>query len=625
MDLTTKYTIIIPVYNAFEYLFTCLESVLLNTDPFHTILVIDDASTEGDLEKQLESWPKAIQYLKNNKNLGFVKSVNKAISHASHVSFGNVVLLNSDTIVSKNWIEKLDKALNFAPNIGLASPLSNYATLLSVPSLFKYNTLPPEHTFDDINLFLEKTYKNSPPIEIPVGVGFCLAIKKEVIQEIGLFDENFSPGYGEECDYCLSAQRAGFLTVAAIDTYVYHFGSKSFGDTTSFELKKINEEKMAEKWPKYKSEITEFYSKNPLRHIQETINTLYRPKQKKNVLEVLHTYNTIGGTEQHTKQIMEELKDKYKFTVVYPGGFNRDIPGNPRICYLWWADKDRLSQMLSGNYDIVHFQHTLNWRDKVVDLVKEVKNHPSKPKIVISLHDLYFLKTPEVFDLVDLIIVPSLFIKQKLPEGQLFKTVLVPHGIKPFKNRPPRGPGGGLLRVAFLGAFCRDKGALHFLEVVRLVKEKDLEDKFEFHIIGQADTPYLPIIKKEKIKYTGRYHVNSLPELTKDIDVILILSQVEESFCLTLSEAQALGIPVICTRKGAMPERMSEQDRGTSSPEETLEILKKYLDEKGNLDYRKVRPKGEKIITIKSNANVYSDLYEKVLLNETVNSCTNSR
>lgn len=128
--------IIIPVFNGYDDLIKCVDSVKKHTDfNKHRLIIIDDKSTDGRIKEYLDS----LQYencivIYNEKNEGFSASVNKGMLSSEE---NDVLLLNSDTIVTKNWLEKIQRAAYSAGEIGTVTPLSNAATLASYPVFFK--------------------------------------------------------------------------------------------------------------------------------------------------------------------------------------------------------------------------------------------------------------------------------------------------------------------------------------------------------------------------------------------------------------------------------------------------------------------------------------------------------
>jgi GT2 family glycosyltransferase len=222
--------IIMPVYNGYECIMDCIDSVLRNTDLYlNTLVIIDDKSTDSHIHeylKQINTYGngKNINILYNQRNVGFTKTINKGMKSSPE----DVIILNSDTIVTKNWVDKLQRASYSKPRIATATPLSNYITINGIPEPFRYNTIPNGMNVDTFGDFIDKISLRYYP-EIPAGVGFCMYIKRSVLDEIGYFDEdNFGKGYAEETDFCMRALKRGYTHVIDDATYIYHIGGVSF-------------------------------------------------------------------------------------------------------------------------------------------------------------------------------------------------------------------------------------------------------------------------------------------------------------------------------------------------------------------------------------------------------------
>jgi GT2 family glycosyltransferase len=222
--------IIMPVYNGYEYLKDCIKSIFLNTDlKSHTLVIIDDSSTDSRVTaylKELEEGRdgKRIEILFNTNNQGFVKTINRGMK----LSPGDVIILNSDTLVTKNWVDKLRRAAYSKPRVATATPLSNYMTINGIPKPFQYNAIPSGMNVDTFAAFLEDISLLYYP-EVPAGVGFCMYIKRDVLEQLGYFDETkFEKGYAEETDFCMRALKQGFVHVLDDSTYIYHVGGVSF-------------------------------------------------------------------------------------------------------------------------------------------------------------------------------------------------------------------------------------------------------------------------------------------------------------------------------------------------------------------------------------------------------------
>ncbi len=232
--------VVIPVHNAPAETAACVTSVLETRTPaVHNVILVDDGSGEetATLLAGVAHSEVNVQMLRSDVATGFARAVNRGLE----VSTADmVVILNSDTVVPKNWIEKLADAMFRPENVGIVGPMSNAAGLQSWP---RYEAGPREHAvgqtainglpdgmnLEDVNCLLEE-HAPMKPVRSPLVHGFCLAVRREVIEDIGFLDEVFFPeGFGEEDDYCLRAVDAGWTLAWAINTYVWHEKSASYG------------------------------------------------------------------------------------------------------------------------------------------------------------------------------------------------------------------------------------------------------------------------------------------------------------------------------------------------------------------------------------------------------------
>lgn len=215
------FDIIICVHNSPNHLRQCLTSISQSSslEIFNIIIVDDfsDAVTKKVIKEFQTKYHNNIDVITNQLNLGYVKSANIGIKKSVSK---NIVLVNSDVIVSNNWLEKFEEALKSDQTIGLISALSNHGANLTI-------RMPPGFDYIQMNDFIEKNTKKLYPDAMTV-VGHCLLITRKVIEKIGLFDEIYSPAYTEETDYHFKAISKGFRAVVADDTYVYHKGEGSF-------------------------------------------------------------------------------------------------------------------------------------------------------------------------------------------------------------------------------------------------------------------------------------------------------------------------------------------------------------------------------------------------------------
>lgn len=225
--------IIICIHDALDDVKLCLSSVLEDLRRGHRLIVVNDCSAQPTTEylRGLARKNRNITLIENESNLGYTKSANRGLSEGKS-KFR--IILNSDTIVTRNWALKLlDVALQ-SDQIGIVGPLSNAAGIQSIPyirgtnSNTAINLIPDGLTYEEIDAFLENVDGSSTFPVVPLVHGFCMGIKGEVFEQIGYFDsENFERYYGEENDFCFRAAKAGYTMALATNTFVFHRKSRS--------------------------------------------------------------------------------------------------------------------------------------------------------------------------------------------------------------------------------------------------------------------------------------------------------------------------------------------------------------------------------------------------------------
>ncbi len=225
--------IIICVHNALEVIRRCLESVIAKTLPPYNIVLVDDGSdapTRDFLSEFAETFGATL--VRHESPKGYTFAANAGMRACAEPF---LVLLNSDTEVSEGWLDRLMDHLRRDPSAGMIGPLSNTASWQSVPSLFEegdwaQNQLPSGVSVDEMARLVAL---KAPRIGVSLGFlnGFCILIRRRLLDEVGMFDEQtFGAGYGEENDLCIRARRKGWRLLVADDAYVFHHQSRSYGD-----------------------------------------------------------------------------------------------------------------------------------------------------------------------------------------------------------------------------------------------------------------------------------------------------------------------------------------------------------------------------------------------------------
>lgn len=301
---TRKIAVIIPVHGAMDVTRDCLNSVFASIPAGTVVIVVDDASDAPDLVLWLDTLKRQrkIRLLRHTSNLGFPISVNAGLREAAGLpGQRDMVVLNSDTVVTPGWLDGLRHAVHADADIGTATPLSNAATIMSYPHARQANPAPVGTVLADLARQAQAANKLAT-IEIPTAIGFCMYVRHECVAETGLFrDDLFAQGYGEENDFCLRARHLGWRHVGVPGIYVAHRGGQSFGAATASLINR-NLAVLEDLHPGYHGLIAAFEREDPLAAARRRIDTLRwkvaRAPAPARRAVVLVTHDNGGGVER---------------------------------------------------------------------------------------------------------------------------------------------------------------------------------------------------------------------------------------------------------------------------------------------------------------------------------------
>ncbi len=370
--------IIVPIYNAYDQVKVCVASLLIHSPGNSNIILINDKSTDPRIREYLNKVGKLddarVNILFNDKNLGFVSTVNKGMAFSDN----DVIILNSDTVVTRGWVQKMVECAAANPLCATVTPLTNNGTICSVPDFCANNFIPRPFSMSGFANFIEEVSLRQYP-ELPTGVGFCMLIRRKAIKEIGLFDAKAFPrGYGEENDFCCKATERGYVNILDDATYIYHYGSCSFlGEKEA--LYEKNSEILAKRHPWYFPAVHEFIQKNPLMDIHDNIRFRMKTWNEKAAfrpLFILHnridnaSLQPHGGTELHIKMLVHECvkRGATPYTLV--------------------AVKDYLLLTEFGKDNILHYKFKLD--DKLGKYCFEHKNYKQILQKIITTFKIDF-------------------------------------------------------------------------------------------------------------------------------------------------------------------------------------------------------------------------------------------
>lgn len=356
-----KTSIIILTLNKLEYTMACIQSIREYTKNLeYEIIVIDNGSNDGTREWLLIQ--NDIKVVLNEKNFGFPKGCNQGIEIASGE---NILLLNNDVIVTENWLSNLLSRLYSADNIGAVGPVTNNAYYFqSIPTA--YTSLQEMHSFAKEN-YIENRDSYEQRLKL---IGFCMLIKKKIIDQIGLLDERFTPGHYEDDDLSYRIMLAGYKLILCKDVFIHHYGHVTFNDQAqpSSPIIKVNREKFMEKWG--------FDSNNASSIRWDLINMIQRNKDDQ--IKVLEIGCACGGT-------LLAIRNIYRNAELYGMEFN---PNSAKIASLvaniCTTYIDGKISFEEDYFDYIIFTDTLEKYKDPWTLIKNIKKYLKSNGMVLS-------------------------------------------------------------------------------------------------------------------------------------------------------------------------------------------------------------------------------------------------
>lgn len=300
-------TIVLPVFNGLSFVVDCLGAVFAWTDlDRHRLLVVDDASDSAtaDYLDRVADNHASVDVLRNEANLGFLRSCNRAIE-ASETDA--VLLLNSDVVVTPGWLERLLACLETEASIASVNPLTNRAAQIALPMVPGANFLGMDERLAACQAGCR---------DVVTGVGFCMLLRRRALDEVGVFDEIYGRGYCEESDLCMRLVRAGWRTVVAENVYVYHRGGASFVDRDA--RYRTNRQIFDKRWKReYRRQFRQFRRADPLGSVRSefALPGRWNPKPMvwqtaRGMLEARARRDYAGVVEQSVRGLVRTLRSR---------------------------------------------------------------------------------------------------------------------------------------------------------------------------------------------------------------------------------------------------------------------------------------------------------------------------
>lgn len=236
-----KTSIIILSFNQMDITLNALDSIRKNTEEDYELIIVENGSTDGSAE-QLRAMDDII-LIENTENQGFARGCNQGIGVAS----GELLLfLNNDVIVPQGWLTPLIRSLTADDTVGMVGPVTNYSA--------GHQQIPVGYSLiGDMEAFAagHRLQHEGRTLEVRRLIGFCLLVKRSVLEEIGGFDEQYGLGNYEDDDLCLRAIRAGYRLLVVQDAFIHHIGhasTRTLPETSLLNLLEENGKKAELKW-----------------------------------------------------------------------------------------------------------------------------------------------------------------------------------------------------------------------------------------------------------------------------------------------------------------------------------------------------------------------------------------
>jgi GT2 family glycosyltransferase len=212
--------IVILTFNNSQDTGECLDSLAGLAYPDFAVTVVDNGSCDGSLERLRRDYPQ-VTFIRNEENLGFSAGNNVGIRHALQAGADLIWLLNNDTVVHPAALSRLVEAAEAAPRAGI---LGSKVYFYSEPERVHFAGGRVKKSLGrGIHLGMDglDDGREGPAVESDFVTGASLAVRAEMIRQVGLLDPGFFL-YLEDLDWCLRARRAGWRVLYVPSSRIWH-------------------------------------------------------------------------------------------------------------------------------------------------------------------------------------------------------------------------------------------------------------------------------------------------------------------------------------------------------------------------------------------------------------------
>ena len=602
-------TVIIPVYNGVEHLEKLIPSLIKNTPEYVKIIIIDDGSPDTKTIEFLEKLKQDNRFsiYRNEQNLGFVKSTNKAMSL---VETRYAVWLNSDTVVPEFWLERLLSQFNEQDKIATITPFTNSGVTFSFPDFGQDNQLPM--SFEKIDTSFQKIQSDISKNCTYSGTGFCMAIDMKCWNDVGELDyDAFGKGYGEENDWCFRAGRKGYKHLLAPNLFVWHRHGGTFLTEEKQRLCESHQNILKERYSEEMNNVVPaFFTNDPWKNYRNIAALLCCNKNPVLIIDLKNIASDKSGAIDYRFNMIKELENNGHDVIMLEytrNSINKwvvtpiSVSNNINVKLKDLSDIKILFNILNIKNIIINNFAMLNSIESTIDILYEIKQQYN-PKITYKFHDYlsvcpsFFLlnnkcencelfyktdkcteclkknpfKTLERFDItqwrtlwrklfscIDEFHMFSEYtfnkIKQVYPS--ITEKIIIKEHSPLFSDNYTkyiRPNIDGKINIAFVGGFYQEKGALHFIELAKNNKNSNLK----FYIIGIDNTA----LSHDNIKYICGYQRDELGKILTEnnIHAVVYCSINNETFSYLAQELMILKVPFICFNNGAHADRIKK-------------------------------------------------------------------
>ena len=604
--------IVVPVFNGYDCLKGFFRRLGATTRRNNVhIWIIDDQSSDARIWPLLSEvvgsdlFAGRTTLLRNEKNMGFPGTVNRGLALSSH----NAVVLNTDIKLPRNWLPRLIAPLA-EDNVASATPFSNRATLVSFPEIDKDNELTLGLDVDRIDAAFAKVDPLAWQLDLPTGVGFCMALSRRFLDRIGGFDHHtFGRGYGEENDWCQRAAADGGRNVLVSNLFVEHDHGLSYPSAEKKRLLARNLGLLNQRHPRFHGEVAAFMTADPAQPLRAAVFARLCCSRAAGGVDIFIDHSLGGGANWYRDERVKPLRAAGRPFIVISGQRNtRDLyavaeagPTRMRMALASFDDLDEL--VPRGRHVRIVYNCAVGFASAgevpgfLARRVKEMAN-----TLEIALHDYFpicpsytlldsegsFCGVPrnlktcrrclgrnphcesaiasaaidswraawgELLGLADTIkafSVDSARLLDRAYPGVAQRVTIEPHAHMDRLRKVTLPPPAARVTIAVIGAIGFAKGGALVKEAAHIARAERLDVRLI--VIGEMASEF----QEPGMTVTGRYMRSELPDLVEQygVDMVWFPSIWPETFSYVTEEVMDMGLPIACFDIGAPAERV---------------------------------------------------------------------